>query len=526
MLHTTLQARHFAIWEPGTVEERRALGEEALALAEDVGVPLGIAEEYAWRILDHLELGRMDVVETSVRRYRDLAARCRLPRVRWHVTVVEAALAHLTGRLEEAERLAHKAASVRQASSRNNVAPFYGVQLYLVFEELDRLAELRPMVETVAERATNLPIWRAALAHMNATLGEPEDAQRVMAGLAARDFADLPRDGNLLGTWARLAETSALLGEPEWAAPLLDAIAPHAGTVVVLGITVGCLGSAARYAGLLANLLGRHDAAVAHLDQALAVNDRIGAVVQLAHTQHDLARTLRARGARGDGERAASLSAEAATTARRLGLVALGKRIAAGPGAKPARATPPKRGEPQPRTATLRREGDVWTIACDGELTRIKDTKGVAYLAELLRHPGREFHALDLGGAEDVVAGDAGEVLDADARRAYKARLEELRGELAEAEEYNDVGRTARLRDELEMLAGELARASGLGGRARKAGSDAERARLNVTRAVRAVLKKVVADCPILGGHLDRSVQTGIFCAYEPDPAFPLRWEV
>jgi non-specific serine/threonine protein kinase len=180
----------------------------------------------------------------------------------------------------------------------------------------------------------------------------------------------------------------------------------------------------------------------------------------------------------------------------------------------------------QPRTASLHREGDVWTLACGDELTRIKDTKGVAYLAELLRHPGREFHALDLGGQDEARGGDAGEMLDADARRAYKRRLEELREELSEAEEFNDRGRIERLREEMEMLAGELTRASGLGGRVRKAGSDAERARLNVTRAVRATIKKILADCPILGGHLDRSVQTGIFCAYEPDPAFPLQWTV
>jgi non-specific serine/threonine protein kinase len=117
-------------------------------------------------------------------------------------------------------------------------------------------------------------------------------------------------------------------------------------------------------------------------------------------------------------------------------------------------------------------------------------------------------------------------VLDAEARRAYKSRLESLREQLAEAEEFNDHGRVGRLREEMDVIADELARATGLGGRARKAGSDAERARLNVTRAVRAVIKKVASGCPVLGGHLDRSVQTGLFCVYEPDPGFPLDWEL
>jgi hypothetical protein len=78
----------------------------------------------------------------------------------------------------------------------------------------------------------------------------------------------------------------------------------------------------------------------------------------------------------------------------------------------------------------------------------------------------------------------------------------------------------------MEMLAGELGRATGLGARSRKAGSDAERARLNVTRAVRKVLRKIEAECPVLGRHLDRAVQTGLFCSYEPDPTFPVDWDV
>jgi len=38
--------------------------------------------------------------------------------------------------------------------------------------------------------------------------------------------------------------------------------------------------------------------------------------------------------------------------------------------------------------------------------------------------------------------------------------------------------------------------------------------------------RKVASDCPVLGGHLDRSVQTGLFCAYEPDPGFPVEWRL
>src|SRR5262249_60698452 len=121
------------------------------------------------------------------------------------------------------------------------------------------------------------------------------------------------------------------------------------------------------------------------------------------------------------------------------------------------------------RVGRWRREGFCGGAPGDAALPRLKDMKGVSYLLELLRTPGHEFHALDLGGAEDLRAGDAGEMLDADARRAYKARLGEIQGELQEAEEFNDIGRAARLRGEMEMLADERNRATGLGGGAPKA---------------------------------------------------------
>jgi hypothetical protein len=273
----------------------------------------------------------------------------------------------------------------------------------------------------------------------------------------------------------------------------------------------------ARYLGLLALTAGEVANAIAHLEGALAANARMGARPQLARAQRDLARALTARDAPGDRERAQALVAEAAATATALGLHGVLATLDS--------TTEPPAPRPATAVAVLRREGDFWTIACGPERTRIKEAKGVAYLAKLLQNPGHEFHAVDLAGAEGVRTGDAGEVLDAEARAAYKRRLADLREELEEAEGFNDIGRAESLREEIDALGRELSRALGMGGRARRAGSDAERSRLNVTRAIHAVLRKITADCPRLGNHLERAVRTGLFCSYEPDPAFPLAWE-
>jgi hypothetical protein len=66
----------------------------------------------------------------------------------------------------------------------------------------------------------------------------------------------------------------------------------------------------------------------------------------------------------------------------------------------------------------------------------------------------------------------------------------------------------------------------GLGGRDRRAASSAERARVNVTRAIRAALGRIAEHSPALGRHLEATVRTGTFCSYVPDPRLPLTWQL
>jgi hypothetical protein len=123
-------------------------------------------------------------------------------------------------------------------------------------------------------------------------------------------------------------------------------------------------------------------------------------------------------------------------------------------------------------------------------------------------------------------AGDAGALLDAQAKRAFKERLDDLEQEIAEAEHLNDPERGARAREERDAIAQHLAAALGLGGRDRVAGSAAERARVNATRAIRKAIDRIQAGDPALGAHLARSVRTGTFCVYDPAPRDEPHWEL
>ena len=117
-------------------------------------------------------------------------------------------------------------------------------------------------------------------------------------------------------------------------------------------------------------------------------------------------------------------------------------------------------------------------------------------------------------------------MLDPAARDAYKRRLEDLRDALEEARRFNDPERAERAEREIEFLSDELARAVGLGGRSRVAASAAERARVNVSRTIGAVMKKIASASPALGQHLTATVRTGYFCSYVPDPRVAIAWDI
>jgi class 3 adenylate cyclase len=189
----------------------------------------------------------------------------------------------------------------------------------------------------------------------------------------------------------------------------------------------------------------------------------------------------------------------------------------------------------------FRCEGDYWSVEFEGEATRLRDMKGMTYLAHLLRRPEQEVHALELssmlradtassaGVAPETLAGalgDAGPALDAAAKDAYRTRLAQLRAAIAEAEDDNDAARTGALRDEEERLARELAAAVGLGGRDRPVGAAAERARVNVTRAISDAVKRIAAHAPRLARHLDASIRTGTWCSYRPPRPDETEWDV
>lgn len=197
---------------------------------------------------------------------------------------------------------------------------------------------------------------------------------------------------------------------------------------------------------------------------------------------------------------------------------------------------------------SFRREGEYWTILYHGRVFRLRSSKGIDYLSHLLGRPHVDMHVLELINASSssdapdrralsireaaalglsAVKGNAGSpILDQRAKKEYRERLDALEEQLCTAASLGNADRAARIELERSALARALASAMGLGGRDRKLSATAERFRINVTRAIKAVLIKISAASPDLGRHLGASIRTGMFCTYAPQPGLPDSWVV
>lgn len=518
-----------AFMDSGPVEERIALSSEHVALAERLGESVD-----AWRgsmrlVFDHFE--RDDVaraklaIETATRH----AERLGHPHYRWPVVGFRAMAAVREGRFAVARQLLDEARALARSARDPN-----GERSLLIHELLrlrleGRWSEERARIGELVERFRGLTsgeliskLWAYAVVPE----GEPEaplaDADLERA-IALRDSSELA----LLVAVAERRRDAAL------AERIAESFTHRTDANVRWGLFgVMVEGPVRQYLARLAVLRGRFDDAYAHFDEALRRARATNARPYVAWTEHDLARALLADPAGGAAarDRAATLARHALDEALALDMPGLVERanevlVSAGAAATAAANVAGENvgvvaREPGAPRFTLAREGELWSIEHGARRFHVADTKGLKILAALVERPGHDWHVLDLvspQGARTTEQGDVGELLDARARAEYRERLAALREELEEAESWNDAPRAERARAELELLTEELGRALGPRGRARRTGSDAERARVNVQRRVRDAIRRIGDNDPELARHLTRSIRTGTVCRYEPE---------
>jgi len=313
------------VWGPDRIEEALDIANETLAAANACGNLEIVANAHALRFQFELRLGNIAAADAEVEALRRLDRRIRQPTYTNGLLALDATLAILRGRLDQAERNYREVAAALRRSATGQ-ADQLGIQMFMLRREQGRLAELGPLVAQFVRDNPAAAIWRPGLAALYLEIGRTEEARRAFEELAAGDFTGLPHDGRWLFCMVYLSEVCAELGDAARAAILYPLLVPYGGQTIVLGGGIAGVGSADRFLGLLCAAMRRWPDAQRHFEAALAMNERIGARLSIAHTRYDYAAMLLARAEPGDRDRAAALLTASLDSAREIGMRALEAR--------------------------------------------------------------------------------------------------------------------------------------------------------------------------------------------------------
>jgi tetratricopeptide (TPR) repeat protein len=507
VLAEVLDARLHALWDPAGAEDRLAAASEIIDLARGAGDGTRERHGMFWRFVALMELARVAEAESALAAFHRAAAAAGDGQAVVMATARHAMLATLRGRFGEADQLIEEVAAqgrkVGLADTERLVGTLYGEIAFYG----DPAAAV-PYVDQLRALARRLPghFIEATLAAWLALSGRTEDARAEMDRVLPAVLAGSgPRQ---VGAAALLAYVAAQAGDASTAARLREALLPYRGRLVVFGGAASCMGPVSFFLGLLATRLGLLEEAVSCLDEATAFAEKAGALPGLALGLHAAAAARSLRQAPGDQQRASACQARAREIADRLAVPGLLDRLT-----------------PAAGQWSLRRDGGDWLLQAGPEHARLRDGRGLHYLRALLAAPGSDIPALDLAaGRPGLAPSHSGPLLDATARNTYRHRIRQLDDDLAAADRAGDSPAAEKAHRERQALISELRRVTGLAGRPRRASADAERARVNVTRTLRATSARIEMAAPIAGAHLASSIRTGTVCRYQPAPGGPDRW--
>lgn len=326
-------------WEPHETEGLLAIAVECAAMAEQAGDFEIASQTHQKCVMYYLELGHAANALAANDASEAYEGRLRQPVHAFINIGARTTFALLKGNSVEAERLIMRGLSLRGLTD-TGLKDRLSLAIFALRREQGRLAELHHMVQAFAQ-AAGVAVWRPGLALLHLECGDEAAARAVFGAIGRDGFNTIPRDGMWTASMVYLVEVCAALGDAANAAVLYPLLLPWSGRNIILAGGAGCPGSTDRLLGLLTTAMARWSDAERHFTEAVAMNERIGALAPLAHTRHGFAAMLLARGFPGDRNRAMNLLREAEESAAALGLTGLSRKVAACRAATTAPTPPP-----------------------------------------------------------------------------------------------------------------------------------------------------------------------------------------
>lgn len=513
-LAIALNARLFANYGPDqSREEWSQLSEELIEVSERLDNPLyGLAGRYC-RISELLDTGQIERANEEVDVFHAIALHVGSRIDAWTAVKWRSNLALLGGELDEADRLTMEAFELGsqfmpEEAAFDYVASMSGPGQFLRCS----LAEHLPLFQQNTAESENIPAWRVGIAFIAAEADRFDIAQPELSAIVANDLAMLPRDLNFLGSLVPAAFTASRLGDGAAGATIERALRPWSGRLAMHGPGYTSYGSFDVAIGECLHAQGRHAESVAFyergIEQCAAVGSPYGGFGRL-----QLGRVL----IHLDPDRSRRELDTAIVELNGWGLTAMADRCRAAIEALETTLM-----------VQFGADGDRWVLVRDGERHQLAPIKGFIALRALVEQPFHDVHALEIaalieGRSNAVVSTGSDPLLDGEAERRFRSRLVEIRADLDRADRSGDTAWSAELSDEESALLDALADAAGFHGRPNRGSTDADRARVNITKHVKRAIDRIAAVDADLGAHLATSVSTGSFLRYAPRGT-PMRW--
>jgi class 3 adenylate cyclase/tetratricopeptide (TPR) repeat protein len=299
---------------------------EALSRAESVGDPALLCTAASARRLFAAAAGDIGEMDRCLEIKRPLVERLDLPFLHWVHTLQRATRAVIAGNPDQAEQLALRALQIGTDSGQPDAAIVFGTQLIMVHLMRGTTGTLVPLIEQAIADNPGLPVFTAVLALAHADSERHEEVRRILEGFAGSGF-DLPLDVTWMTGMIAYADAASACGDPRFAGPILDQLAPFSDQWLYTDVATS--GPVSRSIGDLLVALGRYDEAEPQFARAAASSEKAGARFFSAQTDLSWGRMLVERSERGDSERSHELLSRARHSAASLGYGTVERRAAA-----------------------------------------------------------------------------------------------------------------------------------------------------------------------------------------------------
>jgi len=509
VIYSVLQSGISALMDFAPANERILLNREFAEYGEKFGDFAGQFRSHLRLIIDASASADRDLMDRAIEYCRRLARRTGLPHYQWRVASIRAMQATIDGRFADAAQLVDEAQAFADQIGDVEAKLTLPLQRFMLLCEWDSpkatpLAEIQKQLTFVY--GSDMFATRFYVQPFIVALTESDDDTGIKELIHNDALTQRTFSGGDRYSLVMLGELATRCGDKEIASRVHRHLEETQDSCSTTGLMAACwCGPIAWSLGVVLLGLERTEEAIESVKRALQVAAKMRALPYVARCHATLAKAYEQSG---NAEQAIEHREQFLALQRQLQL-------------RTQRRAPNDKAQvkdaPVTDSLSVQRDGEIWHIQFRDESTQLRDSKGLQMLATLVSRPDTDIHVLELSESDkSAESGDAGPLLDDKARYEYQHRVRALQEDLDEATEMADLGRADQIRGELEFITQELSRAFGLGGRKRKSGSSAERARVNVRRRLKDAIQRISENAPATGKYLNNAVKTGAYCRYSP----------